>query len=298
MILLRKFFSKKEDSSLNEKEAIALIAAGGGALATKDKVLKNLIKSSNKSFENTRNNSPNAKKVKQLLLNDARKKGIGLYKIDQNISFCTAIDPSELKRISNHYKTKGIPNKFSGLKETNLFLGNGSLSDVDTVAHELGHGEYLRKNGTGGKLGKLAHKYRDHENLGGRYLVDFRKNKNKDKKGKYVRGAFFLNGVHSGIVKEKNKAEGKNTGIITKYKSVAIPAAFMAPTLISEALASRHGYRAMKKLGANKEVLKAARKRLGKAYKSYIIGSGQPIISGAAGELVGRGIGKLEYGNN
>lgn len=313
MILVRTFSKKnnKKDDSDDSIKGAALAAAGMGTLVGGSKLSDLANKKTINIVENTRNNSQNARKVKRALLKEAREKGVSVRRLKdaENAAYMGTPGARGFRKIltkglkvmpketrtqvieginSGFSKDRNFPGmKINDLGKDRILIGKGrsnSMSDVDVVAHELGHREHSVKGGTGKLIGKLAHKTPSQliSNVAG------------TKAGK---AAFFINGVHSGMKKERNKKEGKKTGTWTKVKSVALPAAAVAPGLIAEAAASRHGYRAMKRLGANKEVLKQSRKKLGSAFGSYLSNSAKPLIMGASGELVGRGIGKVAYKN-
>lgn len=121
------------------------------------------------------------------------------------------------------------------------------------IAHEMGHAHYSR-NGRAGKLGKWAHK----AYLGG------------STGGVIYPGISGIGvGVASGISKAERESEGKKENKVMKHLHHATVAATSAPMLTSEAAASLKGLRLMKKAGADKKILKRARKDLTTAFGSY-----------------------------
>jgi hypothetical protein len=74
-------------------------------------------------------------------------------------------------------------------------------------------------------------------------------------------------------------------------KSAAIGAAISAPLLITEGAASTKGLKMMKKAGASKQLMKAAKRDLGNAFGTYATMAAKPIAS----ELGGHGLG-VSYG--
>ena len=310
MIVLRsKFFNKRkaEEKKLDEEDVgTGLVAAGLGSMALSKAGVGKLHEKASDFLNNSRNNSENSKIVKKRLIESAKKQGITFRKTKYNNSayipqnkFVRNTLAWMLKHSPHEYRKDALAGINSGLTElegagTNLsdlkrgrvILGEGSLADTDVLAHELGHANYMRKNGNGSKIGKIIHKPIN------RYLG------NATIFSRGGKGAFFLNGVHSGYKKEKNKEEGKKTSKFTKYKSIAAPVALSIPVLAAEGYASRHGYRAMKKHGANTETLKLARHRLNAAFGTYVPHSLHSVAAGGSGELVGRGLRKLEKSEN
>lgn len=258
MIILRTF-SETEKSS--NTDASKLLAAGGVIGFKKRSFKKRIGRAFGNRYGRSRISSKEEKVLRKKLLKDARESG------------------AEVKEWR-------LPSSGYNSRKDRITLGQNA--DAATVAHEMGHREHLRPGGSGSIIGKAAHK------VGGLSKVTLHP---KHPLGKTIRGGIFINGVHSGYKKEKNKKEGKKTGIVTKTKSVALPAALMSPLLIAEASASRKGYKMLKKSGASKEFLKAARKRYRNAYGTYVASSTSPVLAGVSGELVGRGLGKLDNSN-
>ena len=60
--------------------------------------------------------------------------------------------------------------------------------------------------------------------------------------------------------------------------------------MVSEALATKHGLKLLKKSGASKELMKSSKKRLGKALGTYGLGA---ALSIGSGELTKIGTDKL-----
>lgn len=138
------------------------------------------------------------------------------------------------------------------------------------MAHELGHSQYRRKDGTGGAIGKIAHKANT------RFLK------------KNTSTISFVNGIHSGIKEEKAKQEGKKVSTWNKAKTIAVPVALSAPLLISEAAASKKGLEMLKKSGASKELMKDSKKLLGVNYGTYLAHAGKNVASGEVGRRIGK----------
>lgn len=119
-----------------------------------------------------------------------------------------------------------------------------------------------------------------------------------EKVGKIGRGAVFAHGFQAGMKKEENNREGKETGTWDKVRSVAVPAAIVAPVLVGEGKASLNGLKTMKKSGASKELMKQSKKRLGAAYGTYAGDASRAIFMGGSGELAGRGASKIMHSDD
>ena len=258
MIILRTFSETEESSNIN---ASKLLVAGGVIGFKKHFVKKKIGRAFGNRYGRSRISSKEEEVLRKKLLKDAKESGAKV-------------------------KEQGLSRSGYNFRKDRIILGQ--KADASTVAHEMGHREYMRPGGSGNIIGKAAHK------VGGLSRVTQHP---KRRLGKTIRGGIFINGVHSGYKKEKDKKEGKKTGIVTKTKSIALPAALMSPLLIAEASASRKGYKMLKKSGASKEFLKAARKRYRNAYGTYVASSTSPVLAGVSGELVGRGLGKLDNSN-
>ncbi len=146
--------------------------------------------------------------------------------------------------------------------------------DLTTLAHELGH----RSNAHGNKVIRNISNGLDTLSRTSRF-----------------RTGEFLSGVHTGLVRARNKSEGKKTKFITKAKPYLLAGVAASPKLIEEIRASRKGYGYLKSAGANKNELNYAKKSYKNALGTYAGGALiHPILAGT-GDLVGTGIGKLYY---
>jgi hypothetical protein len=115
------------------------------------------------------------------------------------------------------------------------------LGSAPTLAHELGHAQYGKSGRSKNIIAKTAHKL---------YGVDPLVH------SKIGNATMFANGLHSGIKSEKLRSEGKKESTWNKIKSVAIPAALVAPVLVAEGAASLKGLKMMKNVGASKELMR------------------------------------------
>ena len=154
-------------------------------------------------------------------------------------------------------------------------------NNASTLAHELGHSKYYknRSKGFGEKIHKLSH------------ITDGLKNT-----------AIISSSFSSGLNSYANKIEGKKESRISKYAPIISSVAMKTPTLLSEACASREGYKRLKDLGASDEFLKNYKKDLGYCLGTYATGiltdTGKGYVARQAGKLLGRGIHALENKHN
>lgn len=167
----------------------------------------------------------------------------------------------------------------SGFGKDQIVMGRGSDNSA-VLAHELGHAQYY-----GGRskdiLGKVAHKLRAPS--------DMATSMSNNPVGNSILAADgFRRGKNSVYTDEDGKIRIKKRKAL---KSAAVSGIMIAPLLGAEAAASVKGFRTMKKLGASKELLKAARRDLGNAYGTYATWAAKPVMS----ELGGHGIG-VAYG--
>lgn len=183
----------------------------------------------------------------------------------------------ELKNSLSYFYPKEVANNM-GRDAIALGLGSNNSS---VLAHELGHAQHINKR-SGSFVGKIAHKWYTPSST----MVDLAYN------NKIVNGLFVGEGFRRGKNSVSTDEEG-NVKINKKkaLKSALIGASISAPMLISEAAASRQGLKALKKLGASKELLKSARKDLRNAYGTYLGKSLKPVAS----EIGGHGLG-VAYG--
>ena len=178
----------------------------------------------------------------------------------------------------------------SGFGKDQIVMGLGSDNSA-VLAHELGHAQYY-----GGRskdiLGKVAHKLHAPSNI----AIDIFNNPSGKKAGETVKNIGNSILAADGFRRGKNSVYTDEDGKIKirkrkALKSAAVSGIMVAPLLGAEAAASVKGLRTMKKLGASKELLKAARRDLGNAYGTYATMAAKPVMS----ELGGHGIG-VAYG--
>lgn len=167
----------------------------------------------------------------------------------------------------------------SGFGKDQIVMGLGSDNSA-VLAHELGHAQHY-----GGRskdiLGKVAHKLRAPS--------DMATSMSTNPVGNSILAADgFRRGKNSVYTDEDGKIKIRRRKAL---KSAAVSGIMVAPLLGAEAAASVKGLRTMKKLGASKELLKAARRDLGNAYGTYATWAAKPVMS----ELGGHGIG-VAYG--
>ena len=297
-IELRKLFSEKKiekkEENIGAKKAAALLG-GSAATGVSQGIAVNELMSSK---HNKVLNSQNSKVVKDRLINEAKKQGT---KIVEEPSFgnsaflgsksgkayrkVTAAYAKRLRKkgVSNEDISKNInsisesvagPNKklWKNLGKDTIVMGN--VDGTDILSHELGHSKYMVKGRSKMGLGKLSHKVYEASSLSTTTPV----------------GAITsaINGYKSGVKAQKLKAEGKKESAWNKHRAWAVPVAMAAPMLVAEAAASKKGLNLMKSHGANKELLKASKKRLGSAWGTY---AGLSASNAAIGEF-SRQVGK------
>lgn len=265
MIVLRsKFFddSSKDKKKKRRKEQLkgaGMIAVGTSTAALPLSVPR-LGKKINKYYQTHKDRSINSEEVGKKLIRDAKKEGVEFVKSDA---------PWMAQYADGTY-----------LVGTGKF-GN-TKAGVGMLSHELGH--VAQGKNRSGKLDNAAYK------LG---IYD---NKFHGGNGKYYTS--FLNGIHSGYVKEKNKEEGKKTSKFTKYKTAGLPLLLNSPELITEGGASRTGQKLLKKAGANKDLLRASKKVNGLGLGTYAAAALANVGLGYGGELAGKGLRKLTTSKN
>ena len=188
------------------------------------------------------------------------------------------------KKISNyiHDKSKKQEEKLKiyGIKHPKrkaIVLDENFKGKAPTLAHEMGHGYYMNGDGKKSLGGLLHNQYLRSPEIG------------------MIHGA--LQGIHSGIKSEKQKAKGKKESKWNKYKSVIIPGIHAAALIGSEGAASMHGYKKLKEMGASKELLKDAKKDLITALGSYAGIGAMEVGAGAISRSLGKKIGKKLYKN-
>ena len=182
-------------------------------------------------------------------------------------------------------KAQGMPGTGKYLGKDVVALGDGKLSGADVLSHELGHSALgagkIGKGRSKDIVGKAGHKLYRIGSLG------------MTGAGSVASGVI---GYKSGLKAAKLESEGKKEKTWDKIKSVAIPAAMVAPVLVAEGAASRHGIKLLKEAGASKEALKGAKKNLGKAWGTYAAKGAVPVVTGAGARAIGKSVGRERYG--
>ena len=283
MIILRQNLFSKEKRKKGEEDGItpeqvvgtAASAAGLGLLGKKAR--DKGVDMSHKVFDKAgRIAKEENKRLTDALLEDAKKRGTRILKSEtgENSAYTEGGHAGRLMRKAwNKIKksrpddAKQVKDAFKQLEGKNLgnginvdyikhigtdtvVLGNkGKLSDADVLAHELGHSLYDHKGRSKDIIGKAAHATM--------FPSKILTNKLNTKAGTVGMAAV---GFRSGMKSAERKSKGEKDTFWNKTKSVAIPLAIAAPTLIGEAAASRQGYKMLKKHGASKEALKVKRK--------------------------------------
>lgn len=291
MVILRKVFSETEKKI--DKEDVKNIATSGGILAGAYTTTKLSKKAGEKIYDklvNSRNNSEDAEKVRKLLVQEAKKKGADIRSTNINNSVYTGRSKLARKFTKKYLdfikrlQKKGVPIEeldpemekiINSIGKDKVFLGKGSLRDVDSLAHELGHRHHSSKESKG--IGRLSHATRTGS--------------------VYAMAATPIAGFVSGMRSAKKAHEGEEEGIVNKHIAWALPAATSANVLTAEAAASHKGMKDMKRLGANKATQALAKKRLGAALGTYAMNAAVPAIAmGVGSRQAGKLLGRAMYG--
>lgn len=308
MIVKRKLFSndKKKEGSKNTPVADGLIIGSGlGVALHKTPKSKNLIDRATGNINGRLNNLMNKtsdravktkdnKDILDRLKKTAKDRGIRVAAVpgEDGGTYIKPVpevliegyeeikkkDPEKAKKLVESFKKK------RGYDPTKGTIILGENSSAATLAHELGHSDYLeKKSKTTSKsiIGRTAHKIVDNPTY------------NKVLNGKLLKSSSAAHGFMVGVNSERKKQRGEKRNLYDKIGSVALPAAIVAPVLISEGKASLRGLKLMKNMGASKELLKQSKKELGSAWGTYASGHLSPVLHGAAGDVAGRGYAKL-----
>lgn len=310
MIIVTKYFSKEkgeEKKSNRLKEAakgVALVGGAGGVGALAKYGGEKLTKQGAEKLMRSKLSAADEIRaaLKEKLLEKAKKQGIKVIEDPQlNNAAYTGTDAGRgMRKLLAWGKKKARNDKnslevieqaeaalkrkvgkevYKNLGKDVIVMGNGRMSEADVLAHELGHAQYFKKGRSKNIVAKIAHKL---------HPISATATYNK-----YAKGGVFVHGLQSGIRNEKDKQEGKKSSTWKQLRSVAVPAAITAPMLIAEATASGKGIRMLKEAGASERFIKESRKAMGNAFKTYAGDSIKFVGLGAAGELAGRGIGKV-----
>lgn len=301
MILLVKRFSKEKNNEDKKKAkrrrkiagTLAATGIGAGLVASYDKLGKHL---SDKAQDML--NSEDTEEGNQLfekLSKRVEAQGTGL---NSDAEWNSVYGSKWQHKIANKFEDLSNNQKISkdtrdqlrdivdSVKET---LGKpGKAGDsintverADVLAHEFGHSLHYQGR-DGSKLGKASHKLLPASALLYRTQIS-----------PYISGGA---GFISGIKAEKAKEKGKKESFLNKIVPVAAPIAMAAPSLVSEALASKRGLKELKDAGASAEYLKSAKKNLATAYSTYTVPLLRNVGAGLLGRVAGRGTRKAYTG--
>lgn len=304
---------KEKDNS--DKKALVSAGLGAGILAGHKKVLGKAYEKSLKGVMKDRSvGVSDNKEIYDRLSKKAKKEGIRVIKdpeFDNSayLGMAKFIRDMEAKMHKKSRKAKSKESKellssiaegirqgrsvaaeHLGLNEnSSKHLGKHSVvmgavggNSSAVLSHELGHAKYGGIAKSKNILAKTGHKLSGVSSLALGKINDSKVAKSILAADGFRRGKNSVTEDKDGNIKiKKSKA----------LKSAAIGAAITAPILIAEGSASLRGLSQMRKAGASKELMKAARKDLGSAYGTYLSSSLRP----AALELGGHGLG-VAYG--
>lgn len=261
-----------------------MAGAGVATLSSKRGINKLLDK-----LKNSRNNSEEAEKIREALLNEAKKNGV---KVDAAEGLGNSVYLKKSKWNQKLGKgVKKLVERFGGklddlgpMRKVVENLGkdvvlldeaSGSLRDADVLSHELGHAHHSSKRSKN-IVGKASHK-----------LMAV---------GKYADKASPLVGFASGLNAAKKKSEGEEEGKVSKNISWALPTVSNLNTLTAESAATKHGFDSLKRLGASKGMQKLAKKRLGMALLgTYGLAAASSIAKSLGAREAGKLVGKAVY---
>lgn len=249
---------------------------------------------SNKRLLDSKITAKDEEKIRKALMDEAKKTGVKVKlspEIDNSFYIrdnskakkiketLDKLSPAEREKYLNQFdKTTREILKEAGRGET-ILLGGKTFEKADVLSHELGHSKYLGKGRSKNILAKAASK--------STFISDLA----LTNPGLMGSAAW---GVRSGYKNERKKQKGEKLSTWDKVKSSAVPAALVAPMLISEGAASIKGYKMMKKAGASEELLKQSRKRLGSMFGTYAGQASKPIILSEGGRFTGKSLAKIE----
>ena len=166
-------------------------------------------------------------------------------------------------------QSAGIAGVFRGAYHGNIKTKQGGEENVINshsgydMAHELGHYHY-RNEKDAGKVGKAAHKL---------YI-------GSAPHAYLTLTSGITDGIVSGIRKANKEEKGKKESKLSKLSPALTSLLVSSPMLTSEAAASIHGLKELKKQGASQKYLDYAKKDLAKAWGSY---AKIPILSTLGG---------------
>ena len=296
-IIRRKLYSDDDDNNKKKRRRRRgfgggiSIGAGLGYVSSKlvDKANSGLIDSVSKSSQKF-SEGKESKELYDKFLKDARNKNIQIYERD---GFGASFQPQDKKRaketkqLLDHYRKTDakayegtVKEIIEGRRKKPLGIDNALVlgrktKDPAILAHELGHAHYyMDKNA--GVVGKAAHKLR------GNFLF------NDVARNKYTPMASGIIGFKHGIEAERMKKEGKEESTLHRVAPTAASALISAPILISEAAASTRGHRMLRNSGASEELLKEAKRTLGKAWGTYGLRAAAPVVTSEGGRLAGK----------
>lgn len=273
-----------EADGYSEEDPRRLIASGVSAGIIGNRLSKKLHKSSYKSLINSKNNHPDEDKVRKALLDKAESQGIEVIP-EKGLGNAAYTGLRSGKKIKDGLeKITGVDldyglTKHLGKDRIIYDPNNKALSSSTTLAHELGHAQY------GGEVKRS-------KDFIARTAHDLTPINKAAVGGLGIIGS-AINGYRSGIKSEEAKEKGEKESNWNKVRSIAVPAALVSPLLISEASASVKGLKMLKEAGADKEMLADSRKTLGSAFGTYAAKALIPVIAGAAGRVVGKGVARL-----
>ena len=328
MIILRSklFGNDAEDKFIDP--AVGAVAAGGGIIAGKH--LSNKLIDKLRGGTAVKHNSG---QVRENLLNYAKKLGIRVEDAPgTGNSFYTGSVSGRLgrkrdaiirklgrkgylkklnKKLDDKAILKSMNPVYRDIGKDKIYLDTasldkgGMLSSNATLSHELGHAHYMSHSKGRSKniVAKAAHRLyepgaymiNDEPAISKSFKLGKKERQIKVSNANLLSGGFAAHGLVNGFKSAKLKHEGKKESKLHKLASAAIPAALVAPLLVSEGAASLKGLKLLKKAGADKAAMRESRKLLGKAWLTYAGKAAKPVLSGQLGREAGKLAGNAYY---
>ena len=271
MIIKRKLFSKegggKKDNKLSKKDKTVGAGVAVGAAVGLNKLAHKSASHFGDKLMNGKLTASDADTIKSKLLKNAKSQGIKVVEDSgaQNAAYTGSKasravrngiakvakvlkkkDPKKSREFVSGIREAvengtGMSRLYDNLGKDAIVVGkSGVLSGADVISHELGHAQYMHSGRGKNIVTKAAHKAAPISKIA---------------ITKAGIGLSAAHGFKSGVKSQRLKEEGKKESRWNKVKSVALPAAAVAPLLIAEGGASWNGLKRMKKLGASKKLL-------------------------------------------
>lgn len=147
-------------------------------------------------------------------------------------------------------------------KTDKIYMDKSATPSI--FAHECGHRHYhqTKSKRLVDLVGKAVHKINPYAKMASH--------------DKFVMG----NGAFAGIKKAVKESNGEKQSKINKHQAWVYPAVVGIPTLVAEGMATGKGLRILKRAGADKTMMRKAKKELATAGSTYIADYAKKIAKG------------------